>query len=206
VASGDSFDNLLARLRQGESQAAAQVHAEFTRRLCALARSRLEAQILAKEDPDDVVQSVYKSFFVRQQAGEFAISDRDGLWAVLATITVRKCINRREHYRAARRDVDRERRTEATSAASDDTVRGPADLMAAREPLPEEAAELAETVEQLLAGFEGLDRQIAVLLLQGEPHAEIARNTARAERTVRRVATELKRRIERLLDSSHDRS
>jgi hypothetical protein len=57
-------------IRSGDAGAAAPVFQRFAGRLIAPARSRLGDRLRAKVDPDDVVQSVYKSFFLRHANGE----------------------------------------------------------------------------------------------------------------------------------------
>ena len=44
MADAASFDDLMARLRAGDQQAASEVHAQFAGRLIALARSRLDSR------------------------------------------------------------------------------------------------------------------------------------------------------------------
>src|ERR1700752_5379627 len=80
----------------------------FTHRLIALARSRLDGRLRQKVDPEDVVQSVYKSFLLRY--GEAAIVEEgmESLWGLLTVITLRKCAERARYYRAERRDLARE--------------------------------------------------------------------------------------------------
>ena len=70
-------------LRRGEAHAAEQVFLRFAQRLIALARSRIDAAVRSKEDPEDVVQSVFRSFFTRQRGGQFLLADWESLWASL---------------------------------------------------------------------------------------------------------------------------
>src|SRR5690349_7055785 len=100
-----SFDRLLAELRAGDPSAAARVVESYARRLVALARKHLDRRILGKEDPEDVLQSVFKSFFHRVGAGQFRLDSHDDLWALLVSLTLHKCGHRVEYFRAARRDV-----------------------------------------------------------------------------------------------------
>ena len=65
----DTFSRLMARLRAGEDAAAREVFERFAGRLVALARRRCNRLLARKVDPEDVVQSAYKSFFVRHRAG-----------------------------------------------------------------------------------------------------------------------------------------
>src|SRR5262249_54926721 len=108
MAPTDSFDALMSGLRAGDPSAADDVFRRYARRLIALARARLEARIGRKVDPEDVLQSVFRSFFTRYGEGQFTPGDWDSLWRILAVITLRKCGNRMEYFRAARRDVTRE--------------------------------------------------------------------------------------------------
>jgi RNA polymerase sigma-70 factor (ECF subfamily) len=179
-AAQDDFRELMARLRGGDDAAAATVFQEFVARLIRLTRSQLETWLRHKVDPEDVVQSVYRSFFVRYQAGQFTVADWDSLWGLLAVITLRKCANQAEHWRAARRDVNQEMNPGGGSSLVSQHMPG-------RDPTPEEAAILGETVQQLFQGLSQRDRDILALHLQGCEVPEISRRVGRAERTVRRT-------------------
>src|SRR5262245_63507372 len=102
------LQSLLERLRAGDEDAAAEVFNRFAHRLIALARKQLQQTIRSKEDPEDVVQSAYRSFFWRQREGQFHIDNWDDVWGILTVITVRKCGRRMSYFRAARRNVRRE--------------------------------------------------------------------------------------------------
>src|SRR6516162_5844480 len=93
-----SCANLLTRLRAGDPEAAARVVDQYARRLAALAGARLDRRILRKEDPEDVLQSVFKSFFHRCGGGQFRLDRREDLWALLVTLTLRKCGHRAAYY------------------------------------------------------------------------------------------------------------
>ena len=108
MSADDSFEALMQRLRAGEEVAAAQLFQRYAGRLIALARSRLDELVRQKMDPEDVIQSVFKSFFHRHQEGNWDLADWDSLWSLLARITVRKCGRRAVYYHGERRDVRRE--------------------------------------------------------------------------------------------------
>jgi RNA polymerase sigma-70 factor (ECF subfamily) len=193
MAANDSVALLMDRLRSGEDGAAREVFVLFTNRLVGLARKSLGGRLAVKVDPEDVVQSAYKSFFLRQRDGGLDVGSWDGLWGVLTMITLRKCADRAAYYRAGKRDVARE-----LVAAADDSV-VPADLVLTREPQPEEAALLAETVEDLFRSVTDPDeRAILELSLQGFTAAEVAEQLGRAERSVRRLRARLRKRLERM--------
>jgi RNA polymerase sigma-70 factor (ECF subfamily) len=76
----DSFADLMGRLRSGDEDAATQVVRRFTHRLIALARSQLDGRVRQKIDPEDVLQSVYQSFFARHAQGQLSFGGWDPAW------------------------------------------------------------------------------------------------------------------------------
>jgi RNA polymerase sigma-70 factor (ECF subfamily) len=193
VVEDPSFVDLMARLRGGDEEAARLIFQRFAGRLIALARSRLDERLRQKVGPEDVVQSALKSFFFRHAAGQFELDSWDSLWSLLTVITLRKCGHKVEHFRAACRDVRRER---VAPSAEDDSAASWQGI--AREPTPDEAAQLADTVEQLFAGLDTDDRRIVELALQGHTAAEISVQLGILERTVYRRLERVKGRLERL--------
>jgi RNA polymerase sigma-70 factor (ECF subfamily) len=164
---------------------------QFTRRLIGLARNHLHLQLQNKVDPEDVVQSAYKSFVLRYGDDAFNRVKLDGLWGLLSVITLRKCADRVRHYSAERRNVSREA---AAPAEGNEPWR---DVLG-REPTPEHAAALAEVVERLLAELSPPERPIVELSLQGYSTREVSEQLGRAERSVRRVRERVRERLERL--------
>src|SRR5438067_192126 len=108
MAPDDSFQDLMQRLRGGDEVAATILFQRFARRLIGLARHQLDQRLRGKLDAEDVVQSVFKSFFPRFADGCFELDGWEDLWALLTVITLRKCGRRVEYFRARRRDVRRE--------------------------------------------------------------------------------------------------
>src|SRR4029079_4189545 len=91
-----------------------------------------------------VVQSAYKSLILRYGDGALAAEGWDGLWGLLTIIMVRKCADRARYYQADRRNISREaaRGLEHDGLELQDAI--------GREPTPEQAIVLAETVEGVL--------------------------------------------------------
>ena len=80
----------------------------YFERLTALARSRLSPRLASRTDPEDVVLSVYRSFFIDARAGRFTLSRGGDLWRLLASITKHKLLRQARHHGADRRSVDLE--------------------------------------------------------------------------------------------------
>jgi RNA polymerase sigma-70 factor (ECF subfamily) len=162
----------------------------FTRRLIGLARIHLHGQLQHKVDPEDVVQSAYKSLLVHYGDGALAAEGWEELWGLLSLITIRKCADRARYYQADCRDLKRET---GALPSPDSTAAG---LEAAgREPTPDEAAGLAETVADLLQKLNGDERKIVQLSLQGFSTQEISQQTGRAERSVRRLREHVRKQL-----------
>jgi len=189
--SSESFDDLMSRLQDGDETAAAEIFDRFTSRLLGLARGRLE-RLKHKEDPDDAVQSAYKSFFRGQAEGKFTLKDWDSLLGLLVTITLKKCGHRLNYYLAARRDV---RREQARRPAPKDSAATWQAL--ARDPTPSEAAVLAETVQEIMRGLDERQRTIVELALQGKSNDKIATGVSCSQRTLQRVLERVRVRLER---------
>jgi RNA polymerase sigma factor (sigma-70 family) len=189
LAHDDSFTATLAGLRAGEADAARQVWDRFVRRLVGLAQTRLQAGLRGKVDAEDVVQSVFASFFARHTQGCFELASWDDLWSLLVVLTLRRCGRKARHFHAGRRDV---RREQADDGDSGQEVPDP-------EPTPQEAAELAETVRQLLAGLSQAGRGVLELRLQGYSGAEIAQRQGCTEYTVDYRLRKVRRRLRELL-------
>jgi RNA polymerase sigma factor (sigma-70 family) len=186
MAADDSFDRLMSRLRSGEDTAAQEVVERFGRRLVGLARQQFGDMLARKADPEDVVQSAYKSFFARHRDGRLEVDDWDALWRLLTLLTLRKVADRAEYFQAARRDAAREGSGDIVLSALD------------RDPRPEEAAALAETVEALFRETDEHERPVLELSLQGYSAPEISERLGRAERSVRRLRERIRKRLERM--------
>jgi RNA polymerase sigma-70 factor (ECF subfamily) len=184
---------LMARWRGGDQQAAGALFRRYAERLVALARSRLAARLNRHFDPEDVVQSAYRSFFGAARAGRYALRRSGDLWRLLVAITLHKLRHRVERHEAGKRAVTREEHFGGESSLFGLGVRA-----FAKEPSPSEAAALADTLEQVFRGLEPLQRRMAELRLQGYALEEIAALVHRSERTVRRLMEQVKERLREL--------
>src|SRR5580693_7271824 len=97
---------LLERFRDGDDQAAEALFSRYFERLTLLARSRLSPRLASRTDPEDIVMSVYRSFFVGVRRGRFALSRGGDLWRLLASITRHKLLRQVRYQRAECRSVD----------------------------------------------------------------------------------------------------
>lgn len=193
---GDSlFAGLIDRLRDGDDDAVRVVLDRFSQQLLRLAQGRLGAVLRVKEDPEDVVQSVYRSFFRRHRDGEFQIENWESLWGLLSLLTLRKIARRAEFYQAKKRDAGQE--VPLASGGESDAAGW---VAAARDPGPEESAILVETIEELLQPLSASEQEMVRLRLAGHSTAEIGQTVGRSQFTVQAVLRRSKRRLERLIN------
>jgi RNA polymerase sigma-70 factor (ECF subfamily) len=190
MSRNDSFADVMARLRAGDDGAATQVFRRFTHRLIGLARANLDSRVRRKVDPEDVLQSVFRSFFLRCEQGKLDLAGWDSLWALLTVITTRKCGRWPRKFHTGQRDVNAEVPAAGASDASSVIE------LFAEDPSPIEAAALSELVEQLLRDLGERDGAILTLALQGYSAPEISEQLGRPARTVYRVLERIKRRLQ----------
>jgi RNA polymerase sigma factor (sigma-70 family) len=181
----------LARWQKGDQKAAAQLFERYAGRLIALARGQLSSRMAHRVDPEDVVQSVYRSFFQDSREGRFQLQRGGDLWQLLVTMTLHKLTNQVNRHAAQKRAVSRER-----SFGTEDSLFGIGAPRLAQQPSPVEALALADQLEQLLRTLEPPQRRIVELRLQGYNLDEIAQQVGCSFSTVRRVLDRLKKQIE----------
>ena len=150
-----------------------------------MARNNLDRRIRRREDEEDVVQSMYKSFCLRQQRGEFDLAGRDALWKLLVTITLRKAGNAAKAQGREKRNIRREQ-----TVPVDDDARSALwalEQMDAAGPSPAEAALLNEALERRLEALADPQlRQIALWRLEGYANRDIADRLDCTERSIER--------------------
>jgi RNA polymerase sigma-70 factor (ECF subfamily) len=188
----DPVLDLVARWRQGDQQAANELFRLHAPRLIALARGRLSAQLARRVEPEDVVQSAYRSFFARSQDGQYDLRQGGDLWALLVTITLHKLHNQIKRHTTAGRSIARE-----ATFSSEDSLLGLRAGVSAEAPSPLEAVALIDQVEEVMRGLDADQRRMLELRLQGHTIAEIAAATGLSRRTVGRFLDRVKEKLER---------
>src|SRR4051794_35936360 len=146
-----SFQIVLGALRHGDVDAWQEILRRYSARLIALARSRLfDPQLRQKLDPEDVVQSVWRTFYRRHQHKTFEVANWDALWGLLVTLTVYRVCRWNEHYQAQKRSLEREVPLHSPRANQQDDS-SPEALLTDAAPSPLEVLQLADLVQEKLA-------------------------------------------------------
>ena len=162
-------------------EAARQLWLHFAERLRAVVRRRLDARILRHAGEDDVLQSLFASFFAAAPGPDGPPRSRADLWRLLVHFTLCKVANTAHRHRARRRDVRRERPLDDVAA---DAGLAWAEPEGPRWMSPEDEAVVREEFDRLRAVLPEDLRRIFALRLEGYTNGEIAAQLGRVERTI----------------------
>jgi DNA-directed RNA polymerase specialized sigma24 family protein len=192
---GGSITHWLGDLRGGDLAAAQPLWERYFGKLVVLARAKLVRQrhARAEADEEDAALSAFNSFCMGVARGKFPqLADREDLWRILMTITVRKAyaqIQRQKRLKRGGGQVVEEAVLRGARAGSpfDPSSMAGLEMVAGDEPTPEFAAMVAEEYERLLGSLEddGL-RLVALSRMEGYTCDEIAAQLGCARRTVAR--------------------
>jgi DNA-directed RNA polymerase specialized sigma24 family protein len=167
----------------GDPAAVEQLWKRYFEHLVALAHRRLQGTARVAANEEDVALSAFDSFCRAAAAGRFPqLADRDSLWRLLVTLTLRKAGHLARH--------EGRRKRGGAAAVTPGPGEGPTlEDIPSSEPDPAFAVEMAEQCESLLRRLAARDpklREIAELRLEGYTVKEIAPRVGYVERTVKR--------------------
>jgi RNA polymerase sigma-70 factor (ECF subfamily) len=184
----DTFTDLLARVRAGEEQAAAEVVRLYEREIRREVRLRLrDSRLRRLFDSMDICQSVLASLFGCLAEGKYQVERPDQLLKLLVGMTRNKLAFQVRKQRAGRRD---HRRLEGVEL----------DQLAAAGDSPSCLAEGRDLLEEVRRRLTDLERRLLELRTQGRDWGQIAAElggTADAcrmqyARSLRRLAREFR--------------
>jgi RNA polymerase sigma-70 factor (ECF subfamily) len=182
---------LLQEIREGEELAAEELFRRYAPRLLAFAKRRWSAALASRLDPEDVVQSAFRSFFRHAGQGMYHVAEDDDLSRLLMVICLNKIRVQYARHCAARRDA---RRTQSVNG----------DWLESLWTNPDATLDLAvrEIVERLPVDH----RRVAELRLQGHEVGAIAELIGRSRRTVERLLHECRLRLGQSMDQADEKS
>lgn len=157
-----------------------------------IAARNMAERLRMRVGPEDVVQSVCRTFFRRAKAGQLTLTDAESLWRLLCAITITKVREQARYHLREKRSLDRE----VHAAPTDDSTDGRFQL-AAPGPGPDETVAFADQFARVLESLDDEERTIVDLKLQELTHDEVAERLGISERTVRRVFKGLQAKLTR---------
>jgi RNA polymerase sigma-70 factor (ECF subfamily) len=177
--------SLLRRLQSGHANASTELYLRYAKRLLALTTAQTSPDLAQRVDPEDIVQSVFRTFFRRASLGHYTAPDGEEIWKLLLVIALNKVRATGAYHRVAKRDVRRTAGGEAFQVAVES------------QPGKDEAAlvVLRMTVDELLEGMPEAHRRMIELRIEGHELNEIAAAVKRSKRSVERVLQDFRQRL-----------
>jgi RNA polymerase sigma-70 factor (ECF subfamily) len=186
-----SHKSLVKQLNMGASSAAARLDEAYRSKLCQLVEREMNRRFRRREDPEDVVQSAFRTFYRRNARGEFHIDSTVDLWRLLETITRHKMLKHVEKHDAGKRTLRRE------EYPNGDCLHGQA-------PTPEEVAIAADLMEKTLAGLDETYVKVFHLRLANCTEEEIGVKLGCTRAFVRTKLERIRDRLRRLSDGGSE--
>lgn len=169
---------LLRKFREGNQDAASEIYLRYAKRLQATARNQTAGDLAVRKGAEDIVQSVFRTFFRRVAVGQYDVADGEDLWKLFLVIGLNKIRSAAEFHHAQKRDVRKTRAVDSdlyralTSRNSDEQIA---------------LVVLQMTIEDILGKIPEQNRELVRLRIEGHSVEEIAEQTGRALRSIERI-------------------
>ena len=181
-----SDKSLLRTFRTGSEDAAVELYGRYAERLECLASRGLGRDLRSLVESEDVVQSIFRTFFRRAAEGDYEVPDGSELWNLLVTISLNKLRTIGQHYRRKKRDVSL-------------TVHGSANLDAVSGGDEIACQILRLVIEELIEALPESHQRIVNLHIEGWSVCEISTEVQRSKRTVERVLQQFRAELKELI-------
>jgi len=177
-SSQPSDRTLLRRVRSGEADAATDLYLRYAARLQRLVQGQTSPALARQAGSEDIVQSIFRTFFRRASHGLYEVGDSEELWKLFLVISLNKIRKLAEYHGAAKREQSR-------------TVSGQ-DYDFAAESASESENEAALhalklTIDEVLSTLPPEHIEVVQLRIEGHTLPEIAERTGRSLRTIERM-------------------
>jgi RNA polymerase sigma factor (sigma-70 family) len=191
-----SVTRLLGQMRAGtpteREQATTAIVQRYFARLAEVVGRQLSRRVRRRLDPEDLVQTTFRSVCLRLAAGQFQLDDREDFWRLLVSVALNKTRKEAASQMAKKRDPRREQRS---NMPDDEAL---LQLLDRRTPTPEDATIMAEEMDRLLAMLPADIRPIAIWRFEGFTNEEIAQKLGYTLRTVERKVRLIRGRWDRI--------
>ena len=201
------------RANRATDSVAWDLNERFRRQLCSLVTREMNTIYRQRIDPEEVVQSVFATYFRRMENGEYVFEDTDHLWYLLKKIAANKLRKRIEYECAGKRDVRLETPAEDVLFELPDPSQYRLFETAVNNLLNNVDSpireifefqllgyDVADAIANLLDGLSELHVEVLRLRLQGMTQNEIAEELSCGRTVVRNCLSRLQQRAGRVRD------
>jgi RNA polymerase sigma factor (sigma-70 family) len=175
---------LVQRWQAGDEDAAAQLFDRYQGKLIPLVASHLNEKLKPRLEADELVQSILKSAFRVTREGQTQFTDDTGFWKWLVTVALNKVFKRIERETAAKRDPQREVRSQGRDVFLADCL--------SQRPTTAQVVEVADLMEHILKRLDDDQTQALMLKLEGYTQKEIAAKLNVSEKTIQRRSEKIR--------------
>ena len=186
VVTANSDRTLITRLRGGDDQAASEFYDRYVKRVFGLVHQQMADRLHAVVQPEDIVQSVFKSIFRGLTTGDYDAPRSGSLWQLIAIVAVHKVRRNARRTLVDRRDA---RRTQSL-----DELEG---FEAESSSTPEE---FERAIREEIEGLKPFEQEVAMLRVQGFTVEDISNNLNRSRRGIERALHRIRERLVHALD------
>ena len=179
--------DLLSRFRRGDNDAATALYVKYAERLREIARTNTSDDLRSRFDADDIVQSVFRTFFRRASEGYFDVPDGNEIWNLFLVIALNKVRWMGKFHRRKKRSVSS---TESANGITFSTLDS--------EPL----STLQLSIDEILDQLPPVKRKMIEMRLTGHEMDEIVKATDRCSRTVERTLRKFREMLARQIRES----
>ena len=186
----------IEQIKEGNSDAANLLWHHYFERLVRAVRNRLHGQNRAISDEEDIVLSVFDSFYVAVEKGRFPdLADRDDLWKLLLRMSARKVVDKHRRDTRKRRGGDVE--IHPLRSVHDD---GHAIDVIGDDPSPDMILMMKESMDEFFSHLGvGQLSELAGAKLEGYSNSELAERFECSERTIERRLHLIREKFQREL-------
>jgi RNA polymerase sigma-70 factor (ECF subfamily) len=167
-----SDQSLVMRLRGGDEQAATEFYDRYVKRVYGLVHQQMAEHLRAVVQPEDIVQSVFKSIFRGLTSGDYNAPHGGSLWHLIAIVAVHKVRRNARRRMADKRD---ERRSQSIDSLQN---------FEAASGVTAEEFELA--IRESVEGLKPIEQEVVMLRVQGYSVEEISNKLQRSRRGIER--------------------
>lgn len=189
LAAVHSDGSLVQQITKGNQSAADQLYRRYVDRIRMLAKRSMTAGLAGKVEADDIVQSVFRRFFVAVGKGRYAVPSGEELGDLLVAITLNRVRSAEVFYRAARRDLHR---TDSNNALIE--------VSGCDRPCDDSGVGLSLVVKDLIKQLPPDHQEVVADRMYGYEVAEIAARMGRSKRSIERMLQEARSRLCNLLE------
>lgn len=195
--SGGNATEIVERWRSGDQNAATELYELYCERLIRIVAGKIGDGFQQQVEPEDVLQTAFRTWFRRVREGEFHFEDDGDVWKLLLTVVLNRLRRGVRFATADKRDIRRQ-------SSVDSEFDGELASHLTRKPSDHEALEFADLMTKVLKFLSPSERDLIQLRIEGYNQKESAEELGVDVRTIRRMWKRIGDQVKMLLSPDED--